>query len=218
MPTSMKNETKRLMGELENCDLSLAAFHLVKNLKDGVFKEEIVAALDLFTRLPCPETAVNLISAWPETIEIMKLSQESLGPAIEGYEQRMKLIRSNLRTTTNIQTFLLKEATAGRVRIGFHRLRDQTSLLRRLDRIGIRKGLFKNSRQFLRDAIAMNQSAFRAVIDMICIEGLHDGRTKFWNGLGQEADAQIYFQTEVMFEIGLLGDAFVEILEPSGHP
>ena len=35
----MKNAAKRLVGELENLDLSLAAFRLTKNLEGGVFEK-----------------------------------------------------------------------------------------------------------------------------------------------------------------------------------
>lgn len=219
-PQEMKNAAKQLMGELEKLDLSLAAFRLVKSLEDGVFKKEITAALDLFAKLPCPETAVNLIYVCPEAAEVMgtftreqaSFERHLTGPAFEDREQWLKSMHSNLQTAARIQAFLSKEATAGRVRVGVHKLRDQTSLWQRLGGVGIRKGWFRNSRQFLRETIAKNPSAFRAVIDMICIHGVHDRREKFWNGLGQESDAQLWLHAEVMFEIGLRTDEFVQIL------
>lgn len=213
----------KLLKQLANCNLKAAAFDLVKGLEGGVYKNEMVAALDLFIRLPCPETAVNLVAVSPETLTHMASASDSFvrmtpkeyrGPAIQGFEEWMESFESNLRATSAIQSFLLKEATAGRVRVGFHRMRDQSPLYRRLDQVGIRKAFFADGRQFLRDAITKEPSAFRAVIDMICIHGVHEGQERFWNGLGAESDAKLYLQSEVMFEISQAA-AFLAMLHES---
>lgn len=133
------------------------------------------------------------------------MPEEHRGPAYEGCEQRVKSIRLNLHVVTNIHAFLLSEVTAGRARIGFHGLGDQASVLHRLDQIGIRKSFFKNLRQFLRDSIAVNLSAFRSVIDLICVHGVLNGKEIFWNGVGQRSDAQLQFRSEVLFEIAQAG-------------
>ena len=202
--------------------MKAAAFNLVKGLEGGVYKNEMAAAMDLFTKLPCPETAVNLIAVCPETLALMASASDSFvrmtpkeyrGPKIQGFEEWMESFDSNLRAASAIQSFLLKEATAGRVRVGFHLMRDQSPLYHRLAQVGIRKGFFSDRRQFLRDTITRNSSAFRAVIDMICIHGVHDGRERFWNGLSGESDAQLHLQSEVMFEISHVAAAFVNLLQ-----
>jgi len=212
----------KLLKQLENCNLKAAAFNLVKGLEDGVYKNEMAAALDLFTKIPCPETALNLVSVCPETLPLMATASDSFvrmtpkehrGPKIQGFEEWMKSFDSNLRSASAIQSFLSKEATAGRVRVGFHRMRDQSPLYTRLAQLGIRKGFFSDRRQFLRDTITSKASAFRAVIDMVCIHGVHDGHESFWNGLGGESDPQLHLQSEVMFEISQVAAAFVNMLQ-----
>lgn len=208
----------KILKQLANCNLKAAAFHLVKGLEGGVYKKERAAALDLFTKLPCPETAVNLVAIWPETLELMASANDSFvrttpkehrGPRIQGFEEWMESFDSNLRAAAAIQSFLLKEATIGRIRVGFHSMRDQSPLYYRLNQVGIRKGFFEDRRQFLRDTITKKPSAFRAVIDMVCIHGFHEGRERFWNGFGAESDAQLHLQSEVMFEVSQAADAFV---------
>jgi hypothetical protein len=210
-----------LLKQLANCNLKAAAFHLVKGLEGGVYKKEMAAALDLFTKLPCPETAVHLVAVCPETLALMTSASDSFvrmtpkeyrGPRIQGFDEWMESFDANLRAASTIQSLLLREATAGRVRVGFHRMRDQSALYHRLNQIGIRKGLFANRRQFLRDVMTKKPSAFRAVVDMVCIHGVHDGRERFWNGLGAEADAQFHLQSEVLFEISQVADVFVASL------
>lgn len=200
----------KLLRQLESCYLKAAAFHIVKGLEGGVYKKEMAAALDLFTKLPCPETAVILVAVCPETLPVLASASDSFvrmtpseyrGPRIQGFEEWMESFDSNLRAASAIQQFLLREATANRVTVGFHRMRDQSPLYHRLAQVGIRKGFFADRRQFLRDTITRNPSAFRAVIDMICIHGVHGGRERFWNGLGGETDPQLHLQSEVMFEI-----------------
>lgn len=210
-----------LLRQLASCNLKVAAFNLVKGLAGGVYKKEMVAALDLFTTLPCPETAASLVAACPETLEVMASADDTFirmtpkecrGPAIQGFEECMESFEANLRAASTVQSLLLKEATAGRVRIGFHRTRDQSPLYQRLGQIGIRKRFFSDRRQFLRDTISKEPSAFRAVIDIVCIHGVHEGRERFWNGLGTESDAKSYLQAEVMFDISEAIEVFAAVL------
>lgn len=93
-------------------------------------------------------------------------------------------------------------------------MRNQAILIERIKRIGLRKRLFSNRRQFLRDTIVSNISAYHAVIDLICIEGIHEGKLKNWNGFGVEASFQFYFESEIMFRLKNLSvnDEFVRLL------
>ncbi|TKS60349.1 MAG: hypothetical protein EWM73_03135 [Nitrospira sp.] len=211
----------KLLTQLANCNLKSSAFDLVKGLEGGVYKKEMAAALDLFIKLPCPETAVNLVTVCPETLTIMISASDSFvrmtpeeyrGPKIQGFEKWMESFDSNLRAASDIQKFLLTEATAGRVRVGFHTMRDQSPLYHRLDQIGIRKSFMADRRQFLRDTITKKPLAFRAIIDMVCVHGVYEGRERFWNGLGSESDAQLYLQSEVLFDVSQAADAFVAVV------
>lgn len=91
-------------------------------------------------------------------------------------------------------------------------MRDQSPLYHRLNQIGIRKGLLRNRRQFLRDTVTKNLSAYRAVIDMVCFHGVHEGRERFWNGLGAESDPRLHLQSEILFEISEVATKFHAML------
>lgn len=213
---------KKLLDKLSTCNLKEAAFHIVKKFEKngGIFKKEVALALELFTKLPCPETALLLITACPEIAAIMtsgesfflKQPNDCRGPALQDYEKWTKNFELNLQIASAIHMFLSKETINGSVKVGFHRLRDQSPLFWRLNQIGISKMGFIDSRQFLRDTISKNQSAFNVVIDMICIHGIHEGKEKFWNALGAESDGQIHLQSEIMFEITPVIDSFIAIL------
>lgn len=211
-----------LLKQLSNCDLKTAAFNLVKGLEGGVYKKEMAAALDLFTKLPCPETAVNLVAICPDTLPLMISADDSFirmtpkehrGTAIQGFEEWEASFEANLEAVVKIHGFLLKEAGADRVSVGFHRTRDQEPLFQRLERIGIKKGIFANRRQFLRDTVTKNLSSFRAVIDMICIHGVHEGHEKFLDGLGVESNSQLYLQSEIFYNIGQVISEFFCLLK-----
>lgn len=217
---------KKLIEELADCNLKAAAFDLAKGLGSGVYENEMASALDLFNKLPCPETALILINVCPEALELIvsasnssvrTIPKEDRGPKLEGFEEWMDSFDSNLRTASCIQSFLSKEVTAGHVMIGFHRMRDQEAPYHRLAVLGIKKSFFTNRRNFLRMELAKNPSAFRAVIDMICIHGIHDGKEVFWNGLGGESDGQYHLQSEVMFEISEVAGPFTELLNDGIH-
>ena len=211
----------KLLTQLTKCNLKAAAFDVAKGLAGGVYKKEMTAALDLFTKLPCPETGVNLVAVCPETLALMAAASDSFvrmtpkefrGPKLQGFEEWMESFDTNLRAATSIHAFLHREATGGRISVGFHRMRDQSSIYDRLSQIGIRKGFLRDRRQFLRDTIAKNASAYRAVIDMVCIHGVHEGRERFWNGLGAESDPQLHLQSEVLFEISEVAQEFDAML------
>jgi hypothetical protein len=211
----------QLVKRLANCNLRAAAFDFVKGLEGGVYRDEMAAALDWFTKLPCPETAANLVAVCPQALAPIVSASDSFvritpkeyrGPKLQGFEEWMASFDSNLRAASEIRSFLLKEAMAGLVRVGFHRLRDQAPLYQRLHQIGIRKGLFADRRQFLRDTITKRLSAFRAVIDMICIHGVYEGHERFWDGLGAESDGQLHLRSEVMFEVSQAAEPFVAVL------
>ena len=125
-----------------------------------------------------------------------------------------KSVESNIDVVSKIQSFLYEKARAGDVSIGFHRLRNQAILIERINRIGLRKRLFSNRRQFLRDTIVSDISAYDAVIDLICIEGIHEGELKIWNGFGVEVSLQFYHESEIMFKLKNLevNDEFVRLL------
>jgi len=121
-------------------------------------------------------------------------------------------MEANLDAVAAVHSFLLREATAGRVSIGLKRLGNQSAVIARLERVGLRKWFFSNGRQFLRDTIAKNLSAYLSVIDMVCVHGVHEGRQKLWTGLGGETDARFETRAEVKFKIVTEMDAFIALL------
>jgi hypothetical protein len=216
---------RELVEQLGTCNLKAAAFDLARGLGGGVYRKEMAASLSLFTTLPSPETAAILVAACPEALELMGLASDSFtrslpvaqrGHALQGYDEWMASFESNLRAADAVQSFLLKEAEAGRVRIGFHAIRDQAPLYGRLALIGIGRVGFPAGRPFLREIITCRPSAFRAIIDMVCIHGVQDGRERFWNGLGAELDAQLHPQSEIMFDVSQVLDEFVAMLSSIG--
>ena len=113
-----------------------------------------------------------------------------------------------------IRSFLAQEAEAGTVKIGFHQMRDQSVLFERLRQNGIRKPIFANRRQFLRDVITCDPAAFQTVVDLICIHSVRQGREVFWDAGGEEAAPQLWLESEVMYRIETprTTEAFVDML------
>ncbi|NMD01015.1 MAG: hypothetical protein GYA62_15030 [Bacteroidales bacterium] len=178
-------------------------------------------ALDLFIKLPCPETAINLIEVVPQFTPIMTSANDFLvkttavenrGPKFQGYDEWIQSFDNNLLASNKIHSFLMNESLTCKIKIGFHRMRDQSIILKRLNQIGIKKDFFSDHRQFIRDIVAKNESAFRSIIDMVCIHGVHNGKEKFWNGLGAEQDSNHYQISEIMFEVSPVIDPFVSII------
>ena len=204
----------QLIKELESYDLFFPAFHLHKQINKDEFTHSggVPSTLKLFTKLPCAETVANILPSISGVLNYIKSTQESLihtspeeslGSEFEEYAQRKELAQSNLKVVSDIQAFLLDEAISSRAMIGFHRMRNQKNLLYRLSQIGVKKSLFRNTRQFLREEIITSLSAFRAVTDMVCIHSAYDGREIFWNGFGEETDGQHHLASEILFEIDL---------------
>jgi hypothetical protein len=210
--------SNKLVSQLASYNLKMAAFELVKTFSEGVYKQEIVSAFDLFSKLPCAETAVNLVHIFPEAATVITLANDSfvrrqpeemLGSHFDGYEDWMNSFDRNLKTVSEIQSYLLGEASKSEVTIEFHGMRDQAILFDRLDRIGVKKGVFKNRRQFLRDQITQDASAFRSVFDLICIHGIHSGVERFWDTLGNEVHSQFYLNSEIQYNLSMNVEPFL---------
>ncbi len=213
--------SRKLFRHLAECDLKIAAFNLVKGLSGGIYKGEISAALDLFAKLPCPETALNLVLVLPETLGTMtsasdafvrSIPKEGRGPRYNSLDEWIASMDANLDAVAAIQSFLLREVSAGRARVGFKKFGDQAAVFGRLDQVGVRKRPFSNRRQFLHDTITKNPSSYRSVIDMVCVGGFHERQERFWNGLGGETDIQFHTDSEIKFDIIEGTEAFVALL------
>lgn len=206
----MSSELSELLDHLRSADLNMAAFDLITTFSGGVYPKELQEALHLFSRLPCPETAVILIAACPEAASIIALADSSFalrhpkhmrGPVYDGLDEWMASFDQNKRACKAIHEFLLHGATNGAISVGFHRMRDQQILFDRLSMIGIRKGFASNGRQFLRDKITRDASAFRCTVDLICIHGVDDSGERFWSALGAEEVPQFYLQAEILYDL-----------------
>ncbi len=213
--------SRKLFRQLAECDLKIAAFNLVRGLSGGIYKGEISAAFDLFTKLPCPETALNLVLVLPETLGTMTSASDAFvrsipkkgrGPIFDGLDEWIASMDANLDAAAAIQAFLLREVSAGRAKVGFKEFGGQAAVFGRLDQVGVRKRPFSNRRQFLRDTITKNPSSYRSVIDMVCVGGFHERRERFWNGLGGETDIQFHTDSEIKFDIIEGTEAFVALL------
>lgn len=88
--------SEELLAELQDCNLKMAAFGIAKTIGGGVYKKELVAAFDLFTKVPCPETGVQLVYVCHETLALMKIEddrfvrmtpKEFRGPRYDGIDE-----------------------------------------------------------------------------------------------------------------------------------
>jgi len=219
----MSRQVKELMAHLRDCDLKMGAFEIAKTLGGGVYAREMQQALQLFTTLPCPETAVILIATCPEAAQVLTLSssgfaaslpKELRGPKFDGLDEWMASLDRNERACEAIHRFLFDGATNGTISIGFHRMRDQQVLFDRLSLLGMRKGFFKRGRQFVRDTITRDSSAFRCVVDLICIHGVDAGRERFWNALGAELGPQLHQQSEIQYDLSTNANDFAQLVDP----
>lgn len=212
--------SKEIFESIKRCNFVLAAFELTKGLAGGVYREEIVAALDLFTKLPCAETAVNLIDILPQTLFVIKnandtfikINKENLGPHFDGLEESMEDVENNLNKAREIHEFLHKGTQQGEFTVGFHASRNQRILIEKLSQIGIRKGFLKNERQFLRDEITNNVSAYLTVINLICIHGIAEEKEEFWNALGAQMSPEWHYQSEIFYNITPSTKKFISLL------
>jgi hypothetical protein len=217
----MANGLAKVLADLRGVDLRMAAFELTTTLSGGVYPTEMQQALQLFVRIPCPETAMVLISVCPEAAGVMALStgsfaanlpKEMRGPKYDGLEEWMASFEENEKASDAIHRFLLEGALAGTIQVGFHRLRDQQILFHRLGLIGLRKGWFRNPRQYLRDTITREISAFRVVTDLVCIHGVAGGRERFWSPLGAEGGPELHLHSEVQYALRGNADGFIRLV------
>jgi len=213
---------KELFVRLAGANFKEAAFDIMKHSQNTVLKKDVARAINLFVTLPCLETAIYLANTFPLILPVIITADESMarftpkdlrGPMLTGYEESMATFDAHLFAASRIQSFLMREALAQQTTVGFHRMRNQASLLHRLNQVGFSKPFLSNSRQFLRDTITTKLSAYRAVIDLVCIHGFHDGRDRFWNGLGTESDARFYLYSEILFNVSPAVGAFSEMSE-----
>jgi hypothetical protein len=218
----MTTELDELLHHLRSADLKMAAFEIVTKLGGGVYPKEMVQAVQLFGTLPCPETGVILIAAWPEAAQIIALAGSGftqnmpkgmLGPKFDKLDEWMASFDQNERACEATHRFLLDGATEGTIAIGFHLMRDQKILFDRLSMLGMRKGFFKNGRQFLRDTITRDPSAFRCVVDLICIHGVDAGRERFWNAIGAELGPQLHLQSEIQYDLSNSTNSFAQMVD-----
>jgi hypothetical protein len=208
----------------------MAAFHVTT--LNGVYPKEMVQALQLFIRLPCPETAAILIGIHPEFLTLFSSNSDAFGSSslqkvprhmrgshFDRLDEWLESFDQNLRACDTIHEFLLKGAREDTILIDFHGMRDQNILFRRLSTVGFRKSILKNRRQFLRDKITRDISAFRSVSDLICIHGVAGGRERFWNALGAECSAELHLQSEILYDLSTETERFaqfVHVMQPAG--
>jgi len=210
-----------LSAYLQDADLEMAAFDLAKQLEGGVYPKEMVEALRLFTRVPCSETAIILLKTCPEAAVVMStrrrpfasLPKNMRGPHYDGLDQWTQSFQQNLRVSDAVHEFLLRGALTYTISIGFHRMRDQSILFDRLALIGIRKSFFSKRRQFIRNKITRNRSAFRAVLDLVCIHGIDGTRERFWDALGAQVDAQWHLRSEIQYDVSGHAARFAELID-----
>jgi hypothetical protein len=217
----MVSEVDELLDRLRSADLNMAAFELVTGLSGGLYPSEMQQALQLFSTLPYPETAVILIAKCPEAAGIMALSNRRFAhsvpkafrsPKLDKFDECMASFEQNQRACNAIHKFLLDGTINSTISIGFHRMRDQQILVDRLLALGIRKGFFQSRRQFLRNRITRDSSAFRGVVDLICIHGVDGGGERFWNALGAELGPQLHLQSEMQFDLSVNTRPFVQLV------
>ncbi len=114
----------------------------------------------------------------------------------------------------NLYALLKHAALSGDARIGFHMLRDQQSLMSKLESFGFTKSPYANTRDFIREEIIKNPKAFEALRDKILIEIIHNGEENFWDGYGKKRTAAFFHEAEILFDLNSSCDyMFNEILE-----
>jgi hypothetical protein len=214
--------SRKLIRQLEHCNIERAACKLIRGFQGKIVKNEIADSLNLFTNIPCPETATNFSYEFPEALVIMfgandalsnMIPKESYGQRLREEEEWISVFNNNLKRVSLIHDYLLNEAIQGKATIGFHRMRDQQILFERLKRIGIKKFPFINKRQFLRRVVTKKLSAFRGVNDLVCIHGVHNGCEIFWNGLGAEEHPQWHLKSEIQYDLGENTSEFIKFLK-----
>lgn len=214
--------SQKLLKELENCNIERAACKLIRGFQGKIVSDNICDALNLFSNIPCPETAVNFVYELPEVAEVMfeasdelskMIPREAYGPKLIEDEEWISGFRKNLNRISLIHDCIRSIATQGKLRIGFHSMRDQQILFDRMNKIGITRFPFTNRRQFLRNVITQKLSAFKIVNDLVCIHGVYDGREVFWNGLGAEEHPQWHLKSEIQYDLGNHTSEYIKLLK-----
>jgi hypothetical protein len=209
----------RLIRQLGQCDLKKVAFHLALEVKTHpqAYKASIAEAMAAFMRLPCPETAANLVYVWPDMLGVLRLTPEegaepAADPFGQAYARWVSRCQRDLEAVPRIHAFLQAEVASGRARIEIRATDGHAAAYQRLRRIGLKKGLFTSGPVFLSRTITGQLPAFRAVADLICIKGTADGQTGAWNGLGVRIDEEASRGAPVVYEFGPRLGGFVELL------
>jgi len=210
--------TQEMLKQLSKWNFKAISFRIAKVYGGNVFKTEMVTPLDLFVKLPCLETAVNLMTVWPVTLPVMTAASDPLDHTLpfegfeewfEGFQEWMPAMEANLEAAAAVQRFLLMQQYAGHLKVGFHRPRDQAPLLERLRQVGIRKSIFARRHRFLAGVVTNNPWAYRAVADLICIYAQCKEGLRYWNSVGAECEPQLWLQAEIMYDISQVAEAFV---------
>lgn len=213
---------KELLSSLQKLDLRAASFLLAQRLSGRVLKSELVYALDVFNALPCPETAVHLLSCEPSLAPLLLHSEVLRSQFVTQDQQRVARFHALHwiqaasfadGISKAIYEFLLKQAQEREIKIGFHLMRDQRVLVERLREVGLSRPWFGDTRQFLRDTICPDESAYRSVIDLVCVWGIQNGREQFWDGLGASVDGSYHDHAEILFSLESKVNEFSQLVE-----
>jgi hypothetical protein len=210
-----------LYKALQGIDLGVSSFLVAKQMSGRVLTKELAYLLDVFNALPCPETAISLIEHEAKMAPLIFYSEVLKSQFITSIERKqagleaiawIQSAKYSAGVCDAVHEFLLRMAEQRTIKIGFHLMRDQKVLVDRLGGIGITKGWFSDRRQFLRDTICRNISAYKSVVDLVCIWGARDGHEYFWDGLGERAEPHHYECAEVLFSLETQVSEFEEVL------
>ncbi len=221
--------SRKLVRQLSEYDLKMAAFHLAMEVDSHphAYKPGMAEAIAVFLRLPCPETAANLVYVWPGMLSVFQSTVEASavhapghvpGPDHQAYQGWIDQLEANLRNASEIQAFLRDEVACGRVTVDARAADKHAAVYTRLHRIGLKKGIFSSPRGFLTTAVTQQLSAFRAVADLVCIQGDQDGAKRCWNGLGARTDSRSTPEAELVYDLGRSVGAFVDLVQKLTAP
>ncbi|MCY3884108.1 MAG: hypothetical protein OXG24_04245 [Gammaproteobacteria bacterium] len=192
------------------------AFVVSQEMQGGILERGFAAALDTFVKLPCVETALNFMEEFPELPGMMIVASDLQSYArVSNAEVRVfpnfaHTTINRLKILNEMNSFVRENIISGNSQIGFHRMRSQDILMSRLHRCGVKQWLVLNRRQWLRDSIVMDPRAFRAVVDLVCIHGIFEGKELMWNAIGLKESAQFYLSSEVLLDLGRATEQFVK--------
>ncbi len=201
------------------------AFDIASAAQDGIYKNELAAALAHFTTVPSTETALQLVALLPRFAEVLDGYSKSVcrqvpvamrGPKCRDLDAFVADRRHNLRMTESIHQFLHVGWRTGHIKVGFHSLRDQSELLRRLEVAGVKKPRLSEPRPFLRDAITGETTGFFSVSDLVCIHGFRGAQEVHYDALGRLLQSDWYLKAEVLYDIGSHAAGFEDLLTRLG--